>query len=625
MNTKKRSHRIDLAILLASLAHAPLAAASTDYNNDGKDDIAFHRPGSTWNSMPVLLGNGANPWGTANTIVPAWANQPDVVALPGDYNADGRSDVAFHRPGGAWGSVPVLFGAGNGSWTSTNFVTPTWAHEPGVIALTGDYNADGRTDIAFHRPGSTWTAVPILFASGNGSWNATSQAAPSWANQPGAIALPGDYNADGRADIAFHRPGSTWNTVPVLFSAGNGTWTSSNSAASFANQPDVVALPGDYNTDGRTDLAFHRPGSSWGSLPVLFASGTGTWSSSNAGVPSWANQAGVIGVVGDYDANGRADIAFHRPGGGWNSAPVLRSNGSGGWTASNVIVPAWANQAGAIALRGDYNGDGRSDIAFHRRDTLSSNVPVLFASGNGSWSSASRAAPAWANQSGVRAVQPHLARRDPRENILDSGDAAYDRTPADGVTFRDAFAAFAVGLRWPDSGPIIITPPISAFEGLQDDLGLTGSYDGTILNGSGHTRVYASLRDFQGETHGTLMVLEDTLEFTDGTCRDVTMPRGTRWPVHMTSSGPTFPSSLTERSRFDASGSTTREVSMFGLFSGEMVIDFDVYLLNMTPQLDRSWLFGTIEIDVPWPCQDQQMAIMLERRNGALYSSFNYQ
>jgi hypothetical protein len=121
------------------------------------------------------------------------------------------------------------------------------------------------------------------------------------------------------------------------------------------------------------------------------------------------------------------------------------------------------------------------------------------------------------------------------------------------------------------------------------------------------------------------MVLEDTLEFTDGTCRDVTMPRGTRWPVHMTSSGPTFPSSLTERSRFDASGSTTREVSMFGLFSGEMVIDFDVYLLNMTPQLDRSWLFGTIEIDVPWPCQDQQMAIMLERRNGALYSSFNYQ
>src|SRR6266498_4130193 len=57
-----------------------------------------------------------------------------------DYNGDGRSDIAFHRPGSTWGSVPVLFGTGNGSWASANSAVPGWANQPGVVALPGDYN-----------------------------------------------------------------------------------------------------------------------------------------------------------------------------------------------------------------------------------------------------------------------------------------------------------------------------------------------------------------------------------------------------------------------------------------------------------------------------------------------------
>ncbi|MCP5002561.1 MAG: S8 family serine peptidase, partial [Planctomycetes bacterium] len=49
------------------------------------------------------------------------------------------------------------------------------------------------TDIAFYRPGFTWTTFPVLLSKGDGSWDAKNLAAPSWANQPDVIAIPGDY------------------------------------------------------------------------------------------------------------------------------------------------------------------------------------------------------------------------------------------------------------------------------------------------------------------------------------------------------------------------------------------------------------------------------------------------
>src|SRR3954465_3899131 len=87
-----------------------------------------------------------------------------LSVLAPDYNGDGRADIAFHRPGGGWASVPALFANGNGSWLDTNYAVPSWANVPGAVALTGDYNGDVRTDIAFHRPGGGWASVPVLFA-----------------------------------------------------------------------------------------------------------------------------------------------------------------------------------------------------------------------------------------------------------------------------------------------------------------------------------------------------------------------------------------------------------------------------------------------------------------------------
>ncbi|MEO0606538.1 MAG: VCBS repeat-containing protein, partial [Myxococcota bacterium] len=161
----------------------------------------------------------------------------------GDFDGDGRDDLAFHRPGVYWRTLPVLFAERFGSWDAETRSIPSWAHQSGVVAVPGDYDADGLTDVAFHRPGSSWSTVPTAFSNGDGSWWARNEPAPSWANQPGVVALRGDYDGDGRTDIAFHRPGSTWTTVPILFPRGDGRWLSANqNVPSWANQPDVRAI-----------------------------------------------------------------------------------------------------------------------------------------------------------------------------------------------------------------------------------------------------------------------------------------------------------------------------------------------------------------------------------------------
>ena len=174
----------------------------------------------------LLTSNHA--WISTNGPAASWANASVVEAIPGDFNGDGRTDVAFRVPGYGWGSVPIDFANGDGTWTSTNGAAGTWAHAAGSVALTGDFNGDGRTDIAFHNPGSDWRTVPVLLANGDGTWTSSNAPAPSWANEPGVVALTGDYDGDGRTDIAFHSPGRHWNTVPIITANGNGTWTSSN-------------------------------------------------------------------------------------------------------------------------------------------------------------------------------------------------------------------------------------------------------------------------------------------------------------------------------------------------------------------------------------------------------------
>ena len=119
-------------------------------------------------------------------------------------SVDGASQanaIALVRQTPGWNTIPVAFANGNGTWSITNAVAPNfiadWANQPGVRIVSGDFNGNGFTDLALVRQTPGWNTIPVAFANGDGTWTITNGQAPNfigdWANQPGVRLQPGDY------------------------------------------------------------------------------------------------------------------------------------------------------------------------------------------------------------------------------------------------------------------------------------------------------------------------------------------------------------------------------------------------------------------------------------------------
>ena len=221
---------------------------------------------------------------------------PADIPLSGDFDGDGKADVAVWIPLSAVWAIKdqpfLLYGA------------------PGDVPVPGDYDGDKRTDIAVFRPSI-------------GVWMVKDKPQATYGAE-GDIPVPADYDGNGTDDIAVYRPST-------------GSWAIKGQfSAKYGGKGDIP-VPGDYDGDGKDNVAIFRP--SWG-----------TWMFRNRpSVKFGAN--GDIPVPGDYDGDGKDDIAVYRP-------------STGTWMFKNGQTIKFG-ASGDIPVPGDFDGNGTTDVAVY--------------------------------------------------------------------------------------------------------------------------------------------------------------------------------------------------------------------------------------------------------------------
>jgi hypothetical protein len=173
--------------------------------------------------------------------------------------------------------------------------------------------------------------------------------------------LAGDFNGDGKDDVAKAFNDGGLGSVDVHVSNGSSfsmqRWATGQGSFWDAQQ----WLVGDFNGDGKDDLvkAFNDGGLA--SIDVHISNGSGfsmqRWATGQGGF--WDTQQWL---VGDFNGDGKDDIAKAFNDGGLASIDVHISNGSG------FSMQRWATRQGGFWdaqqwLSGNFNGDGKDDMA----------------------------------------------------------------------------------------------------------------------------------------------------------------------------------------------------------------------------------------------------------------------
>lgn len=305
--------------------------------------------------------------------------------LGGDFNGDGRSDIAtvydFGNDTTALYVAPAI--------ADGKFAAPVLAHNSGVWNwrysqsqwVAGDFNGDGRDDLAalygyddganglftfLGNADGTFTALPRSAYVGPGNWDAKK-----------AKVFAGDFNGDGRDDVGMMYDHGGCNTGTHTFlsktdgtfdhqfgswssGAGNWCWNESKHVTGDFNgdgRDDMLAMYGHgdgsvemYTLLGKTDGGFAAPLRSWSRTP-------GNWDYNRSKLTS-----------GDYNGDGRADAAIlfkydngrsaaftftGKPDGGVNEDSKSWDTAEGNWYMDSTGIP----------VSGDNNKDGRDDIS----------------------------------------------------------------------------------------------------------------------------------------------------------------------------------------------------------------------------------------------------------------------
>jgi hypothetical protein len=324
--------------------------------------------------------------------------------LDSDFNGDGYQDLVVGIPGrdvnyqgitqNEAGAVEVWNGSSTGpvrgaAWTKKSsgvMGNPVAGEQWGSQTESADFNDDGYSDLVVtSSPGS---AFNILYGSSTGLTADGDRRVPV-AGLILGIAT-GDFDGDGYGDLAVGSacdPDFSVRCVLVWYGSGSGldtsstqTWTQDTPGIPDSTEPGDdfgrTLTSGDFNGDGADDLSVGAtcesfgslacPGQVWtiyGSPSGLTATGAQKWNQDTAGIKGIAESFEYFSwdqTTGDFNDDGYEDLAVAAPGAS-REINLLYGSSSGLTATGNQFSTGglfWESFAS-----GDFNGDGRSDLA----------------------------------------------------------------------------------------------------------------------------------------------------------------------------------------------------------------------------------------------------------------------
>lgn len=290
--------------------------------------ISYVNPGD------VITLNSSNPAGHAAIVNSVGGNTLNLINQNGSLNSTANL-------------VSGSLSGGNASYNSSwpGFTVQAIIHHPDGSDTVPDFNGDNRADLAWDQSGTLNLLTGQTsgqFESGgstNGIYAATWQGA-------------GPFMGNGRSQVVSYD--SSTGTI-TEFQWNGSSWVYANQTTGLGNPNSVVV--GDFNGDGRADLAWDQGGTLY--LLAGQANGTFTLAGSTAGIYASTWQG-----AGSFMGGGRAQLASYSAGTG--TITEFQWNGSSwGYVSQTTGIGS-----PDFAVTGYFSGDGRADLAWDQGGTL---------------------------------------------------------------------------------------------------------------------------------------------------------------------------------------------------------------------------------------------------------------
>jgi hypothetical protein len=289
---------------------------------------------------------GQKTWELVSYSVPA------IVARRADFSGDGRSDILWRNSASGENYLYPMNGT---TILPAEGYLRTVADQNWQVASIGDFDGDGRADILWRNSSTGENYVYFM----NGLAIANEGYLRTVADQNWQVAGVGDFNGDGKADILWRNASTGENYVYFM----NGlSIVNEGSLRTVGDLNWQIAGVGDFDGDGKADILWRNSAS--GDNYLYPMDGTAI-KASEGFIRTVADLAWQVKALGDFDGDGKADIAWRNSSTGENYLYLMNGTSIVGEGYLRTV----ADLAWQIAAAGDYDGDGKSDLFWRNSAT----------------------------------------------------------------------------------------------------------------------------------------------------------------------------------------------------------------------------------------------------------------